>query len=98
MKIGIIGAGQLGRMLALAGTPLGQDFVFLDPATDACAAALGEHRLIAQAIVAGDEELAGLLMRRHIAAARKSLEASMGGEEGSDQANNAYRDSEAGKL
>ena len=43
MKIGIIGAGQLGRMLALAGTPLGQDFVFLDPATDACAAALGEH-------------------------------------------------------
>lgn len=43
MKIGIIGAGQLGRMLALAGTPLGQRFAFLDPATDACAAALGEH-------------------------------------------------------
>lgn len=43
MKIGIIGGGQLGRMLALAGTPLGQQFAFLDPADDACAAALGEH-------------------------------------------------------
>lgn len=43
MKIGIIGGGQLGRMLALAGTPLGMQFVFLDPAPDACAAALGEH-------------------------------------------------------
>ena len=30
MKIGIIGAGQLGRMLALAGYPLGLRFVFLD--------------------------------------------------------------------
>ncbi|MFV1941022.1 5-(carboxyamino)imidazole ribonucleotide synthase [Pseudomonas luteola] len=43
MKIGVIGGGQLGRMLALAGTPLGMDFAFLDPAPDACAAALGEH-------------------------------------------------------
>ena len=43
MKIGIIGGGQLGRMLALAGTPLGQQFAFLDPAADACAAALGDH-------------------------------------------------------
>lgn len=43
MKIGILGAGQLGRMLALAGAPLGLDFVFLDPAEEACAAALGEH-------------------------------------------------------
>jgi 5-(carboxyamino)imidazole ribonucleotide synthase len=43
MKIGIIGGGQLGRMLALAGHPLGLDFVFLDPAPDACAAAVGEH-------------------------------------------------------
>ena len=43
MKIGIIGGGQLGRMLALAGHPLGLDFVFLDPAIDACAAAVGEH-------------------------------------------------------
>jgi 5-(carboxyamino)imidazole ribonucleotide synthase len=43
MKIGIIGGGQLGRMLALAGHPLGMQFVFLDPAPDACAAQLGEH-------------------------------------------------------
>ncbi len=43
MKIGILGAGQLGRMLALAGYPLDLDFVFLDPASEACAAPLGEH-------------------------------------------------------
>lgn len=43
MKIGVIGGGQLGRMLALAGTPLGMEFVFLDPAPDACAASLGTH-------------------------------------------------------
>ena len=30
MTVGVIGAGQLGRMLALAGYPLGQDFLFLD--------------------------------------------------------------------
>jgi len=32
MTVGIVGAGQLGRMLALAGYPLGLDFLFLDPA------------------------------------------------------------------
>ncbi|WP_114417644.1 5-(carboxyamino)imidazole ribonucleotide synthase [Marinospirillum perlucidum] len=30
MRTGILGAGQLGQMLALAGYPLGQRFVFLD--------------------------------------------------------------------
>lgn len=30
MRIGILGAGQLGRMLALAGAPLGHSFVFFD--------------------------------------------------------------------
>ncbi|MGC4029762.1 MAG: 5-(carboxyamino)imidazole ribonucleotide synthase [Steroidobacteraceae bacterium] len=30
MTVGILGAGQLGRMMALAGYPLGQDFLFLD--------------------------------------------------------------------
>jgi len=30
-----VGAGQLGRMLALAGYPLGLNFLFLDPARDA---------------------------------------------------------------
>ncbi|HWY24122.1 MAG TPA: 5-(carboxyamino)imidazole ribonucleotide synthase [Nevskia sp.] len=43
MKIGILGAGQLGRMLALAGYPLGLEFAFLDPAEEACAAPLGER-------------------------------------------------------
>jgi len=38
MTVGILGAGQLGRMLALAGYPLGLDFLFLDPAKDAPAA------------------------------------------------------------
>ena len=43
MKVGVIGGGQLGRMLAVEGAPLGVQFTFLDPAGDACAAALGEH-------------------------------------------------------
>ena len=30
MTIGIVGAGQLGQMLALAGYPLGLDFLFFD--------------------------------------------------------------------
>jgi 5-(carboxyamino)imidazole ribonucleotide synthase len=30
MTIGVLGAGQLGRMMALAGYPLGQRFLFLD--------------------------------------------------------------------
>jgi 5-(carboxyamino)imidazole ribonucleotide synthase len=43
MTVGIVGAGQLGRMLALAGYPLGLDFLFLDPAQDPPAAALAPH-------------------------------------------------------
>ncbi len=43
MIVGIVGGGQLARMLALAGYPLGLEFVFLDPSPDACAAPLGEH-------------------------------------------------------
>jgi 5-(carboxyamino)imidazole ribonucleotide synthase len=45
MKVGILGAGQLARMLALAGYPLGLQFIFLDPSADACANHLGEHLL-----------------------------------------------------
>jgi 5-(carboxyamino)imidazole ribonucleotide synthase len=41
--IGILGGGQLARMLAQAGKPMGLEFVFLDPAKDACAAEYGEH-------------------------------------------------------
>jgi 5-(carboxyamino)imidazole ribonucleotide synthase len=38
VTVGIVGAGQLGRMLALAGYPLGLDFLFLDPTKAAPAA------------------------------------------------------------
>ncbi len=41
--IGIMGAGQLGRMLALAGYPLGHRFRFLDPASDSPAGLLADH-------------------------------------------------------
>ena len=40
MTVGIVGAGQLGRMLALAGYPLGLDFLFLDRSAEVPAAAL----------------------------------------------------------
>ena len=39
--VAVLGGGQLGRMLALAGIPLGVRFRFLDPSPDATAAALG---------------------------------------------------------
>jgi 5-(carboxyamino)imidazole ribonucleotide synthase len=41
--VGILGGGQLGRMLAQAGHRMGLKFVFLDPAEDVCAAEFGEH-------------------------------------------------------
>jgi len=41
--IGILGAGQLGRMLALTGYPLGHRFRFLDPASDSPAGLLADH-------------------------------------------------------
>jgi 5-(carboxyamino)imidazole ribonucleotide synthase len=40
--VACLGGGQLGRMLALAGIPLGLRFRFLDPAADACAGEVGE--------------------------------------------------------
>jgi len=40
--VACIGGGQLGRMLALAGLPLGLEFRFLDPSADAPAGELGE--------------------------------------------------------
>lgn len=41
--VGIVGGGQLARMLALAGYPLGIRFKVLDPKSDACAGLLCEH-------------------------------------------------------
>jgi 5-(carboxyamino)imidazole ribonucleotide synthase len=40
-RVGIFGGGQLGRMMGLAGIPLGLEFTFLDPSPDACAGAVG---------------------------------------------------------
>jgi 5-(carboxyamino)imidazole ribonucleotide synthase len=42
VRVGILGGGQLGRMLALAGYPLGLQFRFLDPAAGAPAGHLAE--------------------------------------------------------
>jgi len=41
--VGILGGGQLARMIALAGHPLGLRFLVLDPAADCCAAPLATH-------------------------------------------------------
>ena len=54
MLIGVLGAGQLGRMLALAGYPLGARFVFVDPQPD------GPAGQIAEQIVAPYESAAAL--------------------------------------
>ena len=56
MKVGVLGGGQLGRMLALAGIPLGIRCRFLDPSTDAPAKDVGE-------LVAGGYEDEGALRR-----------------------------------
>lgn len=42
MKVAVLGGGQLGRMLALEGIPLGHRFTFLEPSPDPPAGALGE--------------------------------------------------------
>src|SRR5437879_560673 len=44
MNVGVLGGGQLGRMLALAGYPLGLRFRFLEPSPEAPVAALAELR------------------------------------------------------
>jgi 5-(carboxyamino)imidazole ribonucleotide synthase len=51
MKVGILGGGQLGRMLALAGYPLGLSFRIFDPAPDACAG-----QVVADHAVAGFDD------------------------------------------
>jgi 5-(carboxyamino)imidazole ribonucleotide synthase len=45
MAIGVLGGGQLGRMIALAGYSLGQRFVFLDPGGESCAGHVGALRV-----------------------------------------------------
>ncbi len=54
MRVGILGGGQLARMLAQAGTPMGMEFTFLCPDQLACAAEFGAH------IIAGYEDISAL--------------------------------------
>jgi len=56
VTVGVIGGGQLGRMLALAGIPLGLSFRFLDPGADAPAGEVGE-------LLIGEYDDPGLLDR-----------------------------------
>jgi 5-(carboxyamino)imidazole ribonucleotide synthase len=42
MLVGVVGGGQLGRMLGLAGVPLGMRMRFLDPSPDAPAGDVGD--------------------------------------------------------
>jgi 5-(carboxyamino)imidazole ribonucleotide synthase len=55
--VGVLGAGQLGRMLALAGAPLGESFVFLHPSESASVRGLGETVIAAYDDHARLEEL-----------------------------------------
>jgi 5-(carboxyamino)imidazole ribonucleotide synthase len=50
ITVGILGGGQLGRMLALAGYPLGLGFRFLDPDPEAPAGQVADH------VIAGFED------------------------------------------
>lgn len=43
MKIGVLGGGQLGRMLGMAGLPLAMEPLFWEPEASACAQLIGEH-------------------------------------------------------
>ena len=59
MKIGILGGGQLARMLAESGGPLGLEFVIVDPKRDACAAGLGRFIQADYAVADALDELVG---------------------------------------
>ena len=43
MRVGVLGGGQLGRMMALAGYPLGVRTTVLDPSSDPCAGQVCAH-------------------------------------------------------
>lgn len=58
--IGVLGGGQLGRMIALAGYTLGQRFVFLDPGAESSAGHVGSLRVGAY----DDEERLSELARK----------------------------------
>lgn len=58
-RIGVIGAGQLGQMLGMAGRGLDLEFVFLDPSTDPPAAVSGPVIALPFDSADGLRELAG---------------------------------------
>jgi 5-(carboxyamino)imidazole ribonucleotide synthase len=60
VTIGVLGGGQLGRMIALAGYSLGQRFVFLDPGAESSAGHVGNLRVGAY----DDEERLSELARK----------------------------------
>jgi len=60
VTIGVLGGGQLGRMIALAGYTLGQRFVFLDPGAESSAGHVGALRVGAY----DDEERLSELARK----------------------------------
>ena len=64
-RVGILGGGQLARMLALSGAPLGLRFLVMDTAGDACAGqfapmVVGDYRddaaLFAAALLAASDQ------------------------------------------
>ncbi|WP_314001428.1 5-(carboxyamino)imidazole ribonucleotide synthase [uncultured Paenibacillus sp.] len=57
--IGVLGGGQLGRMMALAGSAMGYRFVALDPATDAPAGQVASQIVADYGDFAAARELAG---------------------------------------
>jgi 5-(carboxyamino)imidazole ribonucleotide synthase len=59
LRVGVLGAGQLGRMLALAGTPLNCSFVFVDPTPDAPASVVGQQLVCEYTADEGLNALAG---------------------------------------
>jgi 5-(carboxyamino)imidazole ribonucleotide synthase len=59
-RVGVLGAGQLGRMLGLAGRALGFELTFLDPSPDSPAAAVGELIVAEYADQAALERFAAL--------------------------------------
>lgn len=62
MTIGVLGGGQLGRMIALAGYKLGKRFVFLDPGAESSAGHVGALRVGAY----DDEERLTELARKSV--------------------------------
>ena len=58
-RVGVLGGGQLGRMLALAGYPLGVHCVFVDPSGDAPAGKLAEQLSCDYLAAEGQNALSG---------------------------------------